>query len=168
MSTVYLSLGSNRDAEFHICAAIRALNAAFANCRLSPVYRSKAVGFEGDDFINLVVSVETHLRPGEFRRHLRDLEDRYGRDRTKPKFSDRTLDIDILLYEDQIRKDPGLTLPRPEILKFAHVLKPLADLAPDFVHPIENRTMAELWASSGLSEVELEEIELEFGSARPE
>ncbi len=164
MSTAYLSLGSNVDAERHICSAIRALNATFAECRISRIYRSTAVGFEGDDFINLVASIRTHLSPDDLRLYLRDLEDRFGRDRSQPKFSDRTLDIDILLYDDLVIDSPELKLPRPEILKFAHVLRPLADLAPDYVHPVENRTAAELWADSGLQGIGLEEIELDFGA----
>lgn len=165
MSTAYLSLGSNVDAGRHICSAIHALHAAFATCRLSPIYRSKAVGFAGDDFINLVACVDTRLSPEELRRYLRDLEDRFGRDRSKPKFSDRTLDIDILMYDERVMISPELQLPRPEILKFAHVLKPLADLAPDLVHPGEDKTMAELWNSAGLDHVALEEIGLDFSRA---
>ena len=80
------------------------------------------------------------MLPLELRHYLRDLEDRYGRKRDVPKFSDRTLDIDILLYDDLVLLSPVLEIPRPEILKFAHVLKPLADLEPDLVHPGELRT----------------------------
>ena len=163
MSTAFLSLGSNTNAEFHICAALRALNATFSGCRLSPVYRSRAVGFEGEDFINLVAAIETHLSPIELRQYLRDMEDRYGRDRTTPKFSDRTLDIDILMYGDLVLESPELKLPRPEILKFAHVLKPLADLVPNHLHPVEGKTMMKLWESAGLEGVGLMEIELEYG-----
>jgi 2-amino-4-hydroxy-6-hydroxymethyldihydropteridine diphosphokinase len=163
MSWAYLSLGSNVDAEHHIRAAVCALEETFAQCRLSPIYRSRAVGFSGDDFVNLVACVRTGLSPEELRCYLRDLEDRHGRDRNGPKFSDRTLDIDILLYDDLVLSGPGLQLPRPEIMKFAHVLKPLADLAPGLRHPVEHKTMSELWATAGLQEVELEEIELEPG-----
>jgi 2-amino-4-hydroxy-6-hydroxymethyldihydropteridine diphosphokinase len=166
VSTAYLSLGSNLDAEHHICAAFRALNSEFAGCRLSPVYRNRAVGFDGDDFINLVAAVETHFSPEDLRHHLRDLEDLFGRDRNKPRFSDRTLDVDILLFDDLVLDGPDLKLPRPEILKFAHVLKPLSDLAPNLVHPVEGKTMAKLWESAGLGDVVLEEIELEFGQRK--
>jgi 2-amino-4-hydroxy-6-hydroxymethyldihydropteridine diphosphokinase len=162
VSTAYLSLGSNVNAEFHIRAALQSLHASFATCRISPIYRSRAVGFVGDDFVNLVAAVETRLSPGELRQYLRDLEDRYKRDRSAPKFSDRTLDIDILMYDDLVLDSGELRLPRPEILKFAHVLKPLADLAPDLVHPRKGRTMAELWTAAGLDHVALEEIELEW------
>ena len=103
-------------------------------------------------FINLVARIETHLYPLELRRYLRDLEDRYGRKRNVPKFSDRSLDVDVLIYDDLVVFSPLLEIPRAEIMKFAHVLKPLAELDPDLVHPIEHRSMAEIWESSGLDD----------------
>jgi len=131
VSTAYLGLGSNIDAEAHILAGISALREAFGDVALSPVYRAPAVGFSGNDFINLVARIETALEPLELKRFLHALEDRHGRRRDVPKFSDRTLDIDILLYDDLYLLSPELDLPRDEILTAAHVLKPLADLAPD-------------------------------------
>jgi 2-amino-4-hydroxy-6-hydroxymethyldihydropteridine diphosphokinase len=153
MSTAWLGLGSNVNADANIRAGIRALEETFKNVRLSPAYVSTAVGFEGDDFINLVARVETDMHPLELRQYLRDLEDRYGRKRDTPKFSDRSLDVDILLYDDLVVLSPVLEIPRAEILKFAHVLKPLTDLEPDLVHPVELRSMAEIWATSGLDSV---------------
>lgn len=142
---VYLGIGSNVDAENNVGAGIRALRAAFESLQISPAYRTRAVGFEGGDFINLVVSVETTWQPLEIKAWLNELEDRHGRARDVPKFSDRTLDIDILLYGDLWLRLPGLELPRPEIDAFAHVLRPLADLAPELVHPRRRRPMAGLW-----------------------
>jgi 2-amino-4-hydroxy-6-hydroxymethyldihydropteridine diphosphokinase len=161
MSQAYLSLGSNVDAERHIREAILALRKAFTTCRLSPIYRSRAVGFEGKDFINLAALVETDMAPLELRSWLRELEDRYGRDRNQPRFSDRTLDIDILLFDELVLDTDELEVPRREILKFAHVLKPLADLAPSLMHPTEQRTLGAIWAESGLDDSVLERIELE-------
>jgi len=161
VSTAFLSLGSNTDAERHIRAGMEALEAAFPGCRFSPVYRSIAVGFEGNDFINLAACVETAMQPRELRAWLRALEDRHGRDRSLPRYSDRTLDIDILLFDDLVLHEDGLDLPRGEILKFAHVLKPLADLAPDLAHPVDGRSIAELWRDSGLDASVLREIELD-------
>ncbi len=152
MSTAWLGLGSNVNAENHIRAGIKELEDKFENVSLSPVYSSTAVGFDGDDFINLVARVETELHPLELREYLRDLEDRYGRKRNVPKFSDRVLDIDILLYDDLVLRSPILDMPRGEIMKFAHVLKPLADLEPDLIHPTELRSMADIWESSGLDD----------------
>lgn len=150
MSTAWLGLGSNLDAEANIRAGIDELYQQFAKVHLSPAYTSRSVGFEGDDFINLVARVETDMHPLELRDYLRELEDRYGRKRDVPKFSDRSLDIDILLYDDLVVYSPMLEIPREEILKFAHVLKPLADLDPDLLHPIELRSMKDIWETSGL------------------
>ena len=152
MGIAWLGMGSNINAENHIRAGIDELEKKFGKVKLSPVYASTAVGFDGDDFINLVARVETEIQPVELRQYLRDLEDSFGRKRDVPKFSDRLLDIDILLYDDLVLQSPVLELPRAEILKFSHVLKPLADLGPDLVHPTELRSMAEIWESSSLQD----------------
>ena len=155
MSTAWLGLGSNVDAEAHIRAGIEELRGKFSSVTLSPVYTSTSVGFDGEDFINLVARVETDMHPLALRQFLRDFEDRNGRKRDVPKFSDRTLDIDILLYDDLVLHSPKLQIPRAEILKFSHVLKPLADLEPDLVHPTELRPMLEIWKLSGLDDSSL-------------
>ena len=160
MSFAWLGLGSNVNAEANIRGGIAELEEKFENVCLSPAYISTAVGFDGDDFINLVARVETSLQPMELRHYLRDLEDRYGRKRDVPKFSDRSLDIDILFYDDLVLLSPVLEIPRPEILKFAHVLKPLTDLEPDLVHPGELRTMADIWESSGLDDRSLRLLDI--------
>jgi len=147
MSIVYLGLGSNQNAEANIRAGIRTLYREFANTAVSPVYRSAAVGFSGEDFLNCVARIDTELSPAALKQWLTELEDAYGRRRDQPKFSDRTLDIDILLHDDKAGDFDGLTLPRDEILKYAHVLKPLADLAPDLTHPETGKTFAEHWAA---------------------
>ena len=156
MATAWLGLGSNVNAEANIRAGIENLQATFNDVALSPVYASKAVGFSGADFINLAARVETTMPPLALRDYLHDLEDRHGRKRDVPKFSDRSLDIDILMYDDLVVYSPKLEIPRYEILKFTHVLKPLADLDPELVHPTERRTMAELWEASGLDDSALE------------
>ena len=152
MSIAWLGLGSNVNAEANIRAAIKELKEEFSKVSLSPTYSSTSVGFTGHDFINLVARVETDLHPMELRDYLRELEDRYGRKRDVPKFSDRLLDIDILLYDDLVLLSPVLEIPRAEILKFSHVLKPLADLEPDLIHPTRLRPMAEIWGTSGLDD----------------
>ncbi len=158
MSTAWLGLGSNVNAETHIRAAINALEVTFKNVRLSPAYTSTAVGFDGNDFINLVARVETDMQPMELRQYLRDLEDGYGRKRDVPKFSDRSLDIDILLYDDLVLLSPVLEIPRAEILQYSHVLKPLAELDPDLIHPSEMRSMVDIWESSGLDSAGLQRL----------
>jgi 2-amino-4-hydroxy-6-hydroxymethyldihydropteridine diphosphokinase len=145
MSTAYLSLGSNVNALSNILAGIAALREAFSNVRLSPAYQTGAVGFDGDDFINLAASIETSLQPLELKQFLNELEDRHGRVRDAAKFSDRTLDVDILLYDDLYLISPLIEIPRAEIMTFTHVLKPLADLAPNLLHPVCRKTIAEIW-----------------------
>jgi len=147
MSTAWLSLGSNIDAAANIASAMRALARDFDGARFSRVYRSEAVGFAGDDFLNLAAVIETDLPPLRLKAALTALEDAHRRDRRAPRWSSRTLDVDILLYDDLWLLSPELEIPRDEILDSAHVLKPLADLAPQLRHPVAGRTMAELWAA---------------------
>jgi 2-amino-4-hydroxy-6-hydroxymethyldihydropteridine diphosphokinase len=158
MSTAYLGLGSNVNARANIASGITALREAFAAVDLSPLYRAPAVGFEGSDFINLVARIETTMSPLELKRFLHALEDRHGRIRNVPKFSDRTLDVDILLYDDLYLISPELEIPREEILTAAHVLRPLADLAPKLLHPTARRTIAELWKEFPRQDVTLTPI----------
>ncbi len=145
MSTAYLGLGSNAEPGIHLGIAIDWLGREFQQLALSPIYRSAAVGFAGKDFINLVARIETNSSPTTLKQQLIEIEDANGRLRDVPKFSDRTLDIDILLFDDQVSDCPELILPREEILLYAHVLRPLAELAPDLVHPRVGKPMAEIW-----------------------
>jgi len=143
--TVYLGIGSNVEAITNITSGIRALEAELGPVRLSPAYRNRAVGFEGDDFINLVAECQTAMQPLELKSWLNALEDRHGRSRNVPKFSNRTLDIDILFYGNLWFRMPELELPRPEIETFAHVLRPLADIAPELIHPRIREPLAKMW-----------------------
>lgn len=143
--TAYLGLGSNIEAEKNIASAINCLRDEFSAMELSPAYQCAAHGFEGGDFINLVARVETGMAPLELKTFLGDLENRHDRDRNAPRYSSRTLDVDILLYNDLYLLSPQLEIPRAEILEAAYVLKPLADLAPELIHPAERKTMIELW-----------------------
>ncbi|HEX4852911.1 2-amino-4-hydroxy-6-hydroxymethyldihydropteridine diphosphokinase [Arenimonas sp.] len=147
MGTAWLSLGSNQDAEANLLAAADALRERFGAVRFSPVYRTPAVGFDGPDFLNAAAVIESDLDPFALNDWLHALEDRQGRRRDVPRFSSRTLDIDIVFYDDLVLKGPGnLELPRPE-LKHAFVLKPLADLSPGYVVPGGEATLAALWAA---------------------
>ncbi len=161
MADVTLSLGSNIDRHHNIRAALGELRARFGRLELSPVYESEAVGFDGEPFLNLVARLETDLRVGELSEHLRAIEAEHGRVRGEAKFASRTLDIDILTYDDQVGVIDGVELPRGEILKHAFVLKPLADLLPGGVHPAEGRTYRELLAERDFSGQGLWPIELE-------
>lgn len=147
MARVYLSLGSNVDPQRHLSAALDELRARFGALAVSPAYRTKSVGFDGADFVNLAVGLDTDLSPQELNDWLHALEDRHGRRRDVPRFSDRTLDLDIVFYDRLVTEGPGhLQIPRDE-LRHAFVLRPIADIAPQFAHPVTGRSMAELWAA---------------------
>ena len=147
MSTAWLSLGSNQDAAANLRSAVAALRARFGDVRVSPAYRTPAVGFDGPDFLNAAASIDTDLDVFALDAWLHALEDAHGRDRTQPRFSSRPLDVDIVFFDDLVLDGPGhLKLPRPE-LQHAFVLKPLFDLAPDLRVPGDGRTLAELWAA---------------------
>lgn len=147
MARVYLSLGSNQQPQQHLRAALAELRAAFGGLAVSPVYRTAAVGFDGPEFLNLAVGLDTDLDPADLDAWLHALEDRHGRRRDVPRWSSRTLDVDIVLYADRIIEGPGhLRIPRDE-LRHAFVLRPLADIAPDARHPVSGARIADLWRS---------------------
>ena len=144
MTSIYLSLGSNVSPETNIRAAISALSEKFKDLRLSPVYKSPAMGFQGPAFLNLAIATETTLSPWEVIDILHEIEVSQGRDRIGPKFSDRTLDLDLLLYGNQVLGQGELQIPRSEIEQYAFVLVPLADLAGGQCHPMTGRTFADM------------------------
>ena len=145
MTRVYLSLGSNVEPEKHLRAAIDELRARFGDVIVSPTYRYPAVGFEGPDFLNLAAAIDTDLDAAALNDWLHDLENRHGRRRDVPRFSSRTLDVDIVFYGDAVMND--LQIPRSE-LKYAFVLQPMADIASDVTHPVSKRTVGDLWRES--------------------
>ncbi|HKT29622.1 2-amino-4-hydroxy-6-hydroxymethyldihydropteridine diphosphokinase [Dyella sp.] len=160
MARVYLSLGSNQEPHRYLPIAIEELRARFGEIDVSPAYRSAAVGFDGADFVNLAVGLDTDLSPTELNDWLHALEDRHGRRRDVPRYADRTLDVDIVLYDDLVAQGPGhLDIPRKE-LKHAFVLKPIVDIAPDLRHPVGGKTMRELWASFPVDSEPLVVVEL--------
>tara|TARA_R110001583_G_scaffold90764_6_gene232752 strand:- start:872 stop:1399 length:528 start_codon:yes stop_codon:yes gene_type:complete len=142
---VYISIGSNIDRERYVRASLDALAGWFGELEISPVYESEAVGFDGSPFLNLVVGVKTHLSVGELSQYFKQLEAENGRRRNAPKFSARTLDLDILTYGEAVGRMDGVELPRGEILKNAFVLRPLADIAPTVKHPVCRTSYLELW-----------------------
>lgn len=162
MATIYISLGSNINRERNTRAGVSALNQAFSELILSSVYESDSVGFEGDAFYNMVIACEVSVPVHECNRILRDIEDANERDRSGPKFSSRTLDLDLLLYDDLILDEDGLKLPRGEILKNAFVLWPLAEIAPDLIHPETGTSFAQLWSAFDKTKENLKPIDFSF------
>jgi 2-amino-4-hydroxy-6-hydroxymethyldihydropteridine diphosphokinase len=145
MTRIYLGLGSNVNRHHNIAAALDALNDLLGELIISPVYESKSVGFDGTNFFNLVVGANTDLSIAALSENLKRIEDENGRKRNGPKFSPRTLDIDILTYGDFVGVESGVELPRAEITKNAFVLLPLAEIAPDDMHPQLQTTYQQLW-----------------------
>lgn len=145
MARVFVSIGSNVNPVSHVEGALASLEARFGPLTLSPVYESRAVGFDGGNFLNLVAAFDSDEPAAAVRQALREVEDAAGRRRDGARFTDRTLDLDLLLYGSEVLNEPGLELPRPEILHHAFVLRPLADIAPDMVCPGVGRTFGELW-----------------------
>lgn len=145
MGLALLSLGSNVEPEQHLRRAAAALRGRFPDVRFSPVYRTAAIGFDGPDFLNAGAVVHSDLEPVELDAWLHALEDAQGRDRCGPRFSSRTLDIDLVFFDDRVLRGPGnLQLPRPE-LQHAFVLRPLVDLVPVFRDPVSGHTLDTLW-----------------------
>ena len=145
MPEVYVALGSSVAPERHIGCAVRELSREFPGTRFSAWYRNRPAVGEGADFINLAAAFSTALPVGEVRSRLRAIEQRCGRSRTGPPTRPPAIDLDLLLYGDLVCTEPGLKLPRPELLTCAYLLGPLAELAPDRRHPTAQLTFAELW-----------------------
>lgn len=145
MHTIYISVGSNIEPRRHVELAMAELRQHFRDVLQSSLYESLSVGFDGDNFINLVVKADTEMTIYQVVDCLHEIEARYGRDRNSPKFSSRTLDLDLLLYDNVICKTGGIHVPREEILYNAFVLYPLTEIAPDLIHPTEQQSMASLW-----------------------
>jgi 2-amino-4-hydroxy-6-hydroxymethyldihydropteridine diphosphokinase len=145
VSEVYVAAGSNIAPEHNLELAVAALAREFPGSRFSPWYRNRAAGFEGDDFINLVAGFATALSPPALLERLHAIEAQCGRERNSPRWAPRSMDLDILLYGELVCVGPSLILPRPDLLKRAYMLGPLADLAPDLKHPTAGRTIGELW-----------------------
>lgn len=161
MVEVFISIGSNINPKQHIPSCLKKLENHFGEIRLSKCYESEAVGFKGDNFLNLVVSIQTDIALGEVNQFLHDLEKTEGRKRTHSKaWNSRTLDLDILLYGDESGVIEGIELPRPEILDHAHVLMPLVELAGNQSHPMENKTYAELLLSADFEGQDIWEVSL--------
>ena len=140
---VYLSAGSNIAPIEHLKLACEQLESEYGPLTLSSVYQNPAVGFEGDDFLNMVIGFSTTDDPEKIVEKLEEVHDSAKRERQENPFSARTLDLDLLLYGDLVRQ--RLKLPRDDIEKYGFVLGPLAEVAPGLRHPVSGLTMREIW-----------------------
>jgi len=142
---VYISIGSNIDAEMNLKNACRALRNEYGQLSISSVYRNASFGFEGDDFLNAVMSFSTEQSPQEVLEVMTRLHHQAGRKKSQIRFGPRALDLDLLLYGDSVIDEPGIRIPRRDILLHGYVLGPMAELAPEQKHPVTGETMAKLW-----------------------
>lgn len=164
---VTLSLGSNINPAYQLRQAVSALSCCLDKLRLSSVYESPAWGFDGDNFLNLVAIGNTPLSVGELNAQLKAIEAAQGRQRSQARFSDRTLDIDLLTYDDWVGEFDGVLLPRAEILEAAFVLAPLAELLPQARHPGTGMRYSHLWQSFDTDEQRLWPIDFSWANQGP-
>jgi len=143
MSIVHLNVGSNQNRRINIRLAIKVLEQYFLNIVLSSLFESPSEGFKGNDFYNVGVNITTLKTSNEVVDILHDIENSLGRDRSLTKFSSRIIDLDLVLYGGII--DEALNVPRKDILKYAFVLAPLAELNPEEIHPLEGVSYQNLW-----------------------
>lgn len=160
MTEVYVAAGSNIDPVTHLRRALDELRRIYPRLVVSAAYRNKAVGFEGEDFINLVVGFSTQQPVARVREQLQRIETLCGRPPAAPKWAARSMDLDILMYGDFVSNEPGLAIPRPDLLRRPYMLKPMADIAPDVRHPLANKSMHDLWMSFDSAGHEMEEVSL--------
>ncbi len=145
MPTGFISVGSNIDKDTHIPSSLNSLKKLFGKIICSSLYETGAVGFEGEDFHNLIVQFDSPLNAGEIAALLKQIEHEHGRTRDDRKYAARTLDLDLILHGDLILKEGKLQIPRDEIERYAFVLEPLAEIAPDLLHPVSHKNYAQLW-----------------------
>lgn len=161
MTTVFLGIGSNIEPEAHLRLAAAELRRRYGDVAFSRVYRGPAIGFDGPDFLNLVARIETRRSPARLLADIDAIHRLARRERGGGRFCSRTLDIDLLLYDRLIMSEP-LELPRPDVLQYAFVLRPLAELAPQARHPLSGKSFAELWADFPAADQPLQSVEIEL------
>ncbi len=161
MPEVFVAAGSNIRPRAHLRQAVAAMAASWPGLRVSRAWSNAAVGFAGDDFINLVIAFETAQSLAEVLERLKAVELASGRERGAPKWAARTLDLDLLLYGDLVGRFPGARLPRADLAERAYVLGPLAELAPDRRHPVLGETFGELWSRFDRNAHVMREVPLE-------
>jgi len=145
MARVYLGLGSNTNPAENLRLGIQELRLRYGSLRQSAIYQSAALGFEGADFLNMVVSLESDIPPSDMQSHAEMIHELTGRDRNSDRLTSRPLDIDLLIYGGLVVDEPKLKLPRCDVLEYSFVLRPLAELEPGLVHPVTGKTMQEHW-----------------------
>ena len=153
---VYLSLGSNLgDKINNLQTTLNLIDSKVGDVLLiSSVYQTKAEGFVGEDFLNCCVSLRTSMEPKILIKELINIESQNGRLRSNRNiYESRSIDIDILFYEDKIINQHNLTIPHPRMNERNFVIKPLLDIAKSKIHPVLNRTISEIDLDLGDTEI---------------
>ncbi len=141
----FIELGSNIEPEEHLPLAIQRISELGRLLAVSSVYRNPAVGPEGQpEFMNMAALLSTKLPLQEVHRRLRAIEAGLGRKRTVDKYAPRSIDLDLCFYGDQVMEGHGIRIPNPDLLQRGYLAVTMAELAPDFVHPVTGRTLGEI------------------------
>jgi 2-amino-4-hydroxy-6-hydroxymethyldihydropteridine diphosphokinase len=162
MANIYLGLGSNELPKKNLAIALKQLEIRFGYLSKSTVYRGAAVGFDGDDFLNLVVAIQSDKSPIEICQEIECIHNLIGRIRDNCKWGPRPIDIDLLLYDDLIIDERPVRVPREDILKYSFVLRPIAEIAPNLIHPLTGNTLLEHWVSFDQKKHLLESVNINF------
>ncbi len=145
--TVFIGIGTNLgDREGHLHKAIEYIDNSIGRVMsLSKIYETEPWGFETENkFLNMVIGIETKLSPGRLLKKLLQIESLMGRERSSEGYVSRTIDLDILLYDELVIRKPDLLIPHPLIQERKFVLVPLCDIVPEMIHPVLKKTFAEL------------------------
>ena len=168
MTAVYVAAGSNVEPERNLARACAEIAASWPDARFSRGFRNVAVGFDGTDFINLVVGFSPGQTIEAVITRLREIETICGRPRNAPKWASRAMDLDVLLFGDRIERTAEYTLPRPDLLKRPYMLGPMAEIAPEVMHPTANKSVGELWKEFDRGGHEMTPVSIELpGIAAP-
>lgn len=162
MATVYLGIGSNESPEANVKLAIAELRRRYGALELSAIYKSAAVGFDGADFLNLVVGLQSDDSPQAICAEIELIHNLAGRQRGSNKWESRPLDIDLLLYNHLVLDERPVRVPRGDVLQYSFVLRPMAELAPDETHPVTGRTMLEHWQEFDAASHPLQLVDVEL------
>jgi len=162
MAVVFLGIGSNESPEKNLRLAVNELRSRYGEVTLSSVYRSAAVGFDGDNFLNLVLRLNSADSPLSICNEIELIHNLAGRDRGSNKWEARTLDIDLLLYNDLVRDERPVRVPRGDVLQYSFVLRPLAEIAPDYVHPVTGKTLLQHWQEFDAARHPLKHVDVDF------
>jgi 2-amino-4-hydroxy-6-hydroxymethyldihydropteridine diphosphokinase len=161
MPEVFVAAGSNIQPRARLRQAVALMREAWPDLRVSRAYSNKAVGFEGDDFINLVTGFHSDEPLSVLLERLHAIESACGRPRLAAKWAPRSMDLDVLLYGDTVGEFPGAVLPRADLAKRPYMLRPLAEIAADTVHPTTGKTLGDMWARFDSAGHQMVPVELE-------